>query len=82
VLSKDACGGDGQNPKRLLSNASCAALPLYQRRIARVRVSMSLSPAPSLNPLNTSQRVCGIRARSSGRCAPQMKLWPSCGSQA
>jgi hypothetical protein len=25
--------------------------------------------------------VFGMRARSSGRCAPQMKLWPSRGSQ-
>ena len=51
----------------------CAALPVYQVRSVRVFVSMSLSPAPSLNPLVISQRVPGICARSSGFNAPQTK---------
>jgi hypothetical protein len=50
-------------------------------RIVRAVLSTNFNPAPLLKPLNTSQRVFGMRVTSSGRSAPHTNCKLGVGSQ-
>jgi hypothetical protein len=59
TLNVFGSGGEGQPPEAARLRI-CAALPVYHVRSVPALVSMSLRPAPLLNPLAMSQRVPGI----------------------
>ena len=70
MLSNVGSGGDGHNPKRCRRCELCVD-PCTSAHRARSSIDQ-LEPGTIAEPLNTSHRVFGILARSSGRCAPQM----------